>query len=148
MVFFVVSSERPLLEECLWEDLVRLILALFALVPCLALAADESGRAVAGFGRNSLRNVNDPLPSPSLTLEEVQHLRVVGTLLLSEVDLNVPHMIRGVRREFLSAREIINLKAASAVAYGLKVAIRDPSQSCAERICVVLQVVGRAQPKK
>ncbi len=91
---------------------------------------------------------NEPLPMPMLTLEEVQHLKTVGTLLVSEVDINHSFVIKGVRYEGLSARQIIMYKQASAASvYGIRVGIRDPSQSCAERICAVFVYEGLVQKK-
>lgn len=129
---------------------MKLFLLLLMLVPGFAQAiVDADGRIVVGRPSStnmpSMRNVNDPLPAPALTLEEVAHLKAVGSMVVSEQDSNRPYIIRGVRYEFLTAQQIINFKAASAVQYGLKVTLRDPSQSCADRMCAVLIVTGRAK---
>lgn len=117
----------------------------FLLVPTLAWSSgDRIGNEV-----RSIRSTNDPLPMPSLTLAEISMLKTSGTLVLRESDIPVPHVIRGVRYEMLSAVQVINYKIASAIQYGIKVAARDPSQTCdGTKMCVVLVLTGRATKKK
>lgn len=107
---------------------------------------DADGRSSYSPILTGRQSVNAPLPMPAFTLEEIQHLKLHGQLLVSEKDFHHPHVnSRGVRFEMLTAKDIINAKIASGLSYGLRLGIQYPSQACAERICAVIVVLGKAK---